>query len=743
MSLVNAATTASTTRHRIASQAIVLLWIIFLGWAIWRHAERSHVPPIYDGLAYFQKAKNVWQHLGGKNFVNPLSAPPSYRPPGTVLMSYPFGYDDDFRGFHFRSVFIPVLCFLTAIYIAGYSAARSAVRLWLLALGAIFFSTLPFFYHFEYTDYSLHDWAVPTYYWGLVDAFLGGVSALAAAAAVRGVANLSLKWFSTAFTLASFCLLIKPAGILTMALIAAAWVLSVVVHWFHAGSLSQIRSRIVRGSAVLLLIYGVTLIACFKSTYLSASNLQYGRTALRIIRTEYWIPITVPLLRDFLSCSLGYPLLAGAVVLCIVAALGRKDPRVRSSLDRRVEFALLLSAVLALAVGVWFWLHEAVITQVRFFMPLAMMAAVFTMPIALVLMERYRRLTQVLVIVAGVQVLNLALLLAQTDPSPAWQKVSGVYLSAGCCDAEVAQAQELLAESRKAGRNIRLYAFDNSGKLFSFLSVGYYASLLNPEAPSFTIQFPISWESATAIRISDLVTADYLLIKPLNDSDARRHILSQTGIDDFHEESLLFQAALSDRPESNGLRRTSESSLLLLQVVDRDRLRKAVAALQNQHTWREAFVKANQSPCLVSAEALPSASAPPALRRVVFEDKFELESLRMYRNNGITNLRISWKPLRSDATSGWKLFVHELDPQGRILVNREIAAGIEDQHGKQCGLLSASIAFPSSASSHPSGIGVGFYRATPAGLELLRAETGKRDLGDKRVLVPYDGSDNN
>jgi len=178
------------------------------------------MPPTYDALVYFEKGKNVWEHLSPKNFVNPLNVESAYRPPATVLMSFPFGYHEDFHGFYFRSIFIPVLCFIVAVSIAGFSSGNTTFQVWLVCCEAIFLSSIPFFYHFEYTDNSLHSAAVPISYWGLVDAFLGGISALAAAACVRGIQKLSLKWFTLAFFLASLCILIKPAGLSTMALIA-------------------------------------------------------------------------------------------------------------------------------------------------------------------------------------------------------------------------------------------------------------------------------------------------------------------------------------------------------------------------------------------------------------------------------------------------------------------------------------------------------------------------------------------
>src|SRR5260370_11755594 len=105
------------------AKTILFAWVVFLGFAIWHDAKKSTMPPTYDALVYFEKGRNVWQHLKHKTFINPLNVDPSYRPPGTVLMSFPFGSHDAFRGFYFCSVYIPILGCAIAAYRAGCSAS--------------------------------------------------------------------------------------------------------------------------------------------------------------------------------------------------------------------------------------------------------------------------------------------------------------------------------------------------------------------------------------------------------------------------------------------------------------------------------------------------------------------------------------------------------------------------------------------------------------------------------------------
>ena len=222
----------SQSDHRLGEwlpHIIVSLWLVFVAVTLWSHASRAQLPPVYDAFTYFAKAFNVWNGLHAKFMVNPLNAAPSIRPPGTVLMSFPFGFSADFRPFFFRSVFVPILCFVTALYLAAFDREKSSSYQWNLAIMAIFISALPFFYHFELSD------LLPSAdYWGLVDSFLAGVAALAAGASVRSLRRRSFKWWMIAVAFAAFTLLIKPAGAVVMGAIDLAWGCALLIEWYNS-----------------------------------------------------------------------------------------------------------------------------------------------------------------------------------------------------------------------------------------------------------------------------------------------------------------------------------------------------------------------------------------------------------------------------------------------------------------------------------------------------------------------------
>src|SRR5262249_31628224 len=139
---------------------------------------------------YYWKAYDLWVAIDRGQWFNPLNVEPTSRPPGTVLMSYPWGFDKDPRGFYFRSIFLPaVLMILAPLVAAGGRSGPESQRRWPAAALAILASTPSLFYYF-----ALGPQDPFVSYWGLVDGFLSGVGALAAACAWRSAASGSIGW---------------------------------------------------------------------------------------------------------------------------------------------------------------------------------------------------------------------------------------------------------------------------------------------------------------------------------------------------------------------------------------------------------------------------------------------------------------------------------------------------------------------------------------------------------------------
>jgi hypothetical protein len=218
---------------------------------------------------------------------NPLNLEPTFRPPGTVLMSYPFGFHQDPRGFYFRSVYLPDVLLFFSVLIAAYDIRDSRSARARTVLTAAFFCTLTMLYQFEY---GAGEWS----YWGLVDGFLVGLAALAAAAVWRGTQAQSARWTSILALVAAFAaslsIVVKPSGTLVAAIAGVAWVVfaitQLVAAWRSVANRRPLILRLVAGALVIGAFEGLVLLAAVTSRYLSHDNMHAGLANIAIMRVS-------------------------------------------------------------------------------------------------------------------------------------------------------------------------------------------------------------------------------------------------------------------------------------------------------------------------------------------------------------------------------------------------------------------------------------------------------------------------
>ena len=206
------------TRSRLPI-VLVGLWLAVIGTAIWSYAAAEVEPPAWDALSYAVKAFNFWDTVGRGHLFNPLNLQPAVRPPGTILMSYPFGFSHAFNAYYFRSMYLPIVLLAAAAYLACHRRGANRRASWATAVIALSLCGMPGLYQFQ------ADTLPAVNFWGLVDAFMAGVGAVAVAAAMRSVETRSAGWTIAAALAAAFCLMIKPAGGLVMVLVGATWLL--------------------------------------------------------------------------------------------------------------------------------------------------------------------------------------------------------------------------------------------------------------------------------------------------------------------------------------------------------------------------------------------------------------------------------------------------------------------------------------------------------------------------------------
>lgn len=715
---------------------LVVSWLFYLGITIWQHAIHSVQTPWGDALSYLQKAASFWHAVEKGGLFNPLNLSPTVRPPGTILMSYPFGLSTDFHGFHFRSVFLPILSVVAAVYIAAGKAQARAAGWWVAAI-AFLISSLPMFYWFDWNDVR---WINNG--WGMVDNFQAGIAALAGAALVRSLMTKSQRWLLIAALLASFTFLVKQSGLMVMGLMALTWLMVVVYEWRSVSKfpslLSGLRAYALKGGAGLLAVYVFVVGICVFSDYLSSGNFTWGIRALGF----YSKVAAAPSLSLF-HLSLGEALVLWVVGVGLLFFYHLPALRNNNNILSAKLLGLLLGSLVIWILGAWYWLVvQGGGSQIRYFYPFVLMGVVCAIPAALYVWPYTNRVVRsLLMLICFLPALNLAALLAAGDsPSDYWQYITGVSVSVAKDREEVHQAYAFLDEVRKAKKDAAVYFFPTGSAPHVFVFAGVYEKILRPDLASFSPLNPMDWTRGFAVRVNELVDSDYVLTRKYSHADAVARF-SPKLFGTFDAEIKAFDAWLSTLNEQSGVEIASDGQRLrLFRIVDRVALSRAVQQFVSEHSWRSEFVAANPPIQSVwwSAKAVADHAKDLAAEEIGFGGIYQVHALSINRiDNGI-KIEVWWEELRHEEANNQRyLFLHLVDPSGAILHNQQIALysyapPFADRRWRY-GAVTFSDVLPN---AKLASLAFGIYQPSDPGGGFLLADKGKRDWDNKRVIVP-------
>lgn len=686
-------------------------------------------PPVWDALSYVQKALTFWQAIDiGKPF-NPFDLPLTVRPPGTILMSYPFGWSDDFRWFYFRSCAIPVGLLMLAVFVGGWSRDATSRTRWTLTALALGLAGMPILYQFQFTDET---WPAS---WGLVDGFLAGVAALAAAAVNRSAAARSIGWAVTAAALGAFCLLIKPSGLALMGLTGAAWLAISGQGWsWRALKESTVERRFVLISALTaMLIFAAVTAACFTSAYFSPENIAFGQRVLKVFGTGI---INSADAASLFRKTFGY--------VTPVVILGGLVLAARSRSTRGAAVA----ATLCLVSGLWFWLTQTEVSQIRYFLPFATMAFVLLVPAVLHWAQSLSAKTHRAVVAVAVAPALLTAVLLVTPAPAGLQNALGINLTTNAFEPENNQAADFLNQLEAEGvKNATLYVTDTTPAMRNFISVATYPNLTAPMRPQVFVIAPVDWQTPNATRMEDLLRSDFVAFQPVTDTQRRETALAHVDVPDFAAETDLINAWLSSLTAADGIAVISETRVRLLRVTDRGLFDAALARLEQAHRWPPSYYAANP-PRWWSATDLAARlkdQTSPIANVAFHRDNETVAALSLHsvETEILTagGLRLNLWFERDPATTGegWRIFAHLLDAKGEIIANSEKPLATDTSPDAEKTLRYQAVAFPNVP---PTAVAVafGFLRTDGATPAFLAADGGPRDWNGHRLIVPLPAS---
>jgi hypothetical protein len=596
-------------------EVCIVLWVVFLGTTIWGHIRITHQPPIYDTLGYWWKAYNFWQAVHQGQIFNPLNLEPTIRPPGTVLMAYPLGFNPDPRGLYFRSIFFPAVLLVLAVLVAIYEPRSSPWERWRVALIAAFFSTPAIVYWFAVIPAPMPS------SWGMVDSFMMGVAALAAAAAWRSVLRASVIWFTITAILSSFCILIKPSGTLVAALIALMWAFLAYASIRYRGATSlpgTQRTAVLRwfaaGAVIIAAVDLAVLGAAVHSGYLSQANIAVGRAAIAVMSAEMRVPVSG--LLTLVHTGPGDALTLWMVLAIATAAVGWISPKSRRGQpgDAMLHGGAAVAAILAVASGLWFWLMASGGGWIRYGMPFFMIAMVFAVP-AFTWFAAYvpRVMVACSMAVTLAAVVNFALLLAQPNPALAWQGWTGINLSAGRSFDGIGRFQRFVDAPRTTATFVYSLDATEADEIFSSLVLQRW--IVHPELPSLWVRRPSDWQRPTTYRIDEILSSHYLLFEPERNPTAAASALANVEPNSVESERSLFVAWASGLRPADGVDVVVDlPSARIVQIRDKTALGKSLRRMLSGRHWRTVFTDANE-PALVQLDKQePDLGSPVATR---------------------------------------------------------------------------------------------------------------------------------
>lgn len=719
------------TRYAWMPALAIVAWLSYLGFEIWTHASHSVQTPWGDAITYLQKAVAFWNAVHDGHWFNPFDLEPTIRPPGTVLMSYPFGITENFHGFYFRSVFLPILCTVVAVYIAAGRVAVGRAPWWVFSI-AVLYSTLPLFYWFDWNDQR---WINNGF--GMVDNFQAGIAALAASAMVRTLVDRSLAWQLASALLFGLTFTIKQSGLMLMGLMCLISLSLVLVEIRRVRVAHKPLCALVlyaAGSAAIIVVVFVGFVAAaWFSNYLSSDNFNWAIRALGFYKSVTAGPSVL-----VFHLSLGEVMPLWIATTFVVAAC---SPTIRRT--EHWALGLAIGSVVVWILGLWYWfVPQGGGIQIRYFHPFVLMGLILTVPLAVAVWSCAPRMLRWVAMTAAVApAVNIAALLASGDrPSDNWQYYTGVSVSVGHGRDDVDQGYRFLDRVRRGGADQEVYFFSYGAPSHFFVNVGVYEKILHPELPSFSPRDPMDWNRGFAIRTAELAGSRYVLHRNY-DVDAAVDLTSPHSLQTFQAELAAFDARLSQLDERAGFKVLLHGQhLRLLEIVDETVFAHAVNAFVAEHEWRPEFHAANLPTAQRWWNAEDLAAKLPQVRtsNIRFGDAFVVHAMALTSTSEGLKVEAWWEPLQTTDNAATRyLFLHLVDDSGALLKNLQIQLHVQTPPSSDRTWHYDTVTFDTRATlSKATAIAFGIYQPAAAANGLLVADRGRLDWGGRRVLVP-------
>jgi len=644
--------------------ALLVAWLLVAGGLTWQRSRESVIPPIWDQRSYVQKADSFWNGLEKGERKNPLNIEPTVRPPGTILLTAPLGPLKDFRNFYFRSVMVPVVITVVAVFIAGVGSTGMA---WQSAAVALLAGSMPMFWQFE--SHSV-------YTWGLVDSFLASIAALAMACLLLAAMKSKPIWAVPALVAIGLLPLIKPSGFLVAAMIGIAWVAigarSVGLH--PQGKKRGCIELTIIGCMILTTV-GVVALLSKGSDYFSAENIAFGNEALAQLREQSnGFRESLSYLRKVFTQGIGILPIAVIATIAALATFHSKNKRTKA-LDSYFAWPAKVGGLILIP-SVILCYQTTLFLQPRYLFPFIAIAFVMLVPMLANWCKQAGKIG-----LASFMIFPFGLLIYLGSPS--MTKVAqmaggyGLYIKHG--KGEIQLAEKLtkeFSETRKSTRTLFHNDTSLNSSLMAFIA-GYTYSLerlgKNETQINESIKTSVSWGKDPVITIDSIYNSDILA---LDMAMLKNENANNSHASNFYEERGLWMSWLVTTPRTGSTVVIKKSpELLVLEVKDRELLEKQMRSFIASRTWRPEFLAANEPKNYAAGQLITRKLNGELIRQPInFENRLKVHALTFSRMSGTGQVKatVYSERLPSGKLDKPGLFIHELDNKNNVVAMHEI-----------------------------------------------------------------------
>ena len=583
---MNISTFFTVRKHFFSAYIIVVtIFLLTVTIGIEKKAYKAVAPPIYDPIGYYAKSQSVWNSINKKKPLEVLSSIPS-RPPGTVLILYPFGFVPSIQSFLFRSTLAPIAIWTFALIVVILPKVRNLKEMLVGSALTAGMLALPIFYHFEFPIDLGRSFSI-SIQWGLVDVLQGSVAALASALISTGVKKnikslIVLAWFLGAYTF-----FIKPSGILVLGSLFPIYLTEGMILWKQQAHPKK--SFLILHLALFGVGIGITVASIWlavSSGYLSKEVIESAKIGQKVLiqisNQSLWIQMDV--LWKPVFGHWWFPAIAGILLISMGSMIFSLTRLGISHLGLR-----FVSSLLVFVSALYWWVtmagqeHRYLFPFIMLIMSWLIVPTLFEWMVSLGNRVRYMAMAYCLIpLICLLTLLNIQ----QGKVSSKIEKFFGYNLDAGQYRDEVKMGNYLLQKASLIQHPINIYSIGNY-RVGAVEMIDWVNSIEHDgEGHHFTIYRVNDWIHP-GIKIKQLLSCDYFILEK---NGMERRLLSDGALKWQDEEPFLvnFIKSNTQQPDSV-IKLIQDGPVSLYKVQNREKYVAACNDWVANHKWSDDF----------------------------------------------------------------------------------------------------------------------------------------------------------